>query len=62
MHELCNNISNCEMNTLHVKVSTRYWSVVNASDVKQFSIGKAIFNRPNPFSDNSGNNKNIQTA
>ena len=31
---------------LHVKVSTRLWSVVNESDVKQT---KSISNRPNPL-------------
>ena len=43
----------------HVKVSTKYWSVVNESDVKQT---KSISNRPNPFSDKIGNNKNIHTT
>ena len=32
----------------HIKVSTRYWSVINESDVKQT---KSISNIPNPFSD-----------
>ena len=40
-------------------VSTIYWSVVNESDVKQT---KSISNRPNPFSDKIGNNKNIHTT
>ena len=43
----------------HVKVSTKYWSVVNESDVKQT---KSISNRSNPFSDKIGNNKNIHTT
>ena len=43
----------------HVNVSTKYWSVVNESDVKQT---KSISNRLNPFSDKIGNNKNIHTT
>ena len=44
---------------LQVKFSTRYWSVVNESDVRQT---KSIYNRPNPFPDKIVNNKNIHTT
>ena len=37
-----------------LKVSTRYWWVINESDVKQT---KSIFNKPNQFSDKIVNNK-----